>query len=481
MTEYIYRRVLGRPIANYTIPSGITDAPEFAQPVAAILGAELITSSDDADFTGGAGNWSGTNWAAGAGVYAHVAGANAATLSAYAPAIGLHYKVTMTVVTSTAGSLSISYGGTVSGDIGQITGTLTAYTVLLSASSTDYLTVTPNATWEGSIDDISIKVVTPSVPSVTINDPSSSPAIEIRPHSDAVIGAGLLSLSHNVSGDDCFGYGPMALFSNISGSNNEAFGNGALEKCTIGHDNFAHGEGALGECTVGYENIGILPWALGSLIYGYRNIASGLYSLGGLIGGYSNIAHGHNAGRYIAGGVVDNAICYESIFIGDDTRPNADGETNQIVIGHAVTGNGSNTLTIGNSSVTDTYLAGSVHNDSIVGQVLKEVVQDLSASTAMDFDIPSGASIIGIKFRVDAVITSGDGATDWRADLSGGSSETIVDSQALAQNTKPVWSGLVVCSAVTDMVISSDTGTISGGTLRATIRYTPKMEVYDDI
>ena len=46
--------------------------------------------------------------------------------------------------------------------------------------------------------------------------------------------------------------------------------------------------------------------------------------------------------------------------IGYQTSPLADNQTNQIVIGHNAIGNGSNTTTIGNDSITATILKGNV-------------------------------------------------------------------------------------------------------------------------
>lgn len=50
----------------------------------------------------------------------------------------------------------------------------------------------------------------------------------------------------------------------------------------------------------------------------------------------------------------------KSIFIGSNTQANSHSETNQIVIGDSALGNGSNTVTLGNDSITDTYLKGDV-------------------------------------------------------------------------------------------------------------------------
>jgi len=75
--------------------------------------------------------------------------------------------------------------------------------------------------------------------------------------------------------------------------------------------------------------------------------------------GNNNTALGYNAGRYIDGG-GNNTDSDNSVFIGYDSRPLADAQTNQIVIGYDAIGLGSNTVVLGNSSITKTRLQGDV-------------------------------------------------------------------------------------------------------------------------
>ena len=55
------------------------------------------------------------------------------------------------------------------------------------------------------------------------------------------------------------------------------------------------------------------------------------------------------------------------MYEGYQAYPLADGDTNENVIGNTAIGHGSNTTTLGNASVTDTYLAGTVHGTSFTG------------------------------------------------------------------------------------------------------------------
>ena len=75
--------------------------------------------------------------------------------------------------------------------------------------------------------------------------------------------------------------------------------------------------------------------------------------------GSSNVALGHEAGRRIANG-SNTTDTNNSIFIGQNTSPLSNGETNQIVIGYEADGLGSNTVVIGNDSILKTVLKGNI-------------------------------------------------------------------------------------------------------------------------
>jgi type II secretory pathway pseudopilin PulG len=122
------------------------------------LGSELIAATENRDFSL-AGNWTGTNWTLTAGAFDHVAGANPATLPnsalSSAPVATSTYNVKTTVATNTSGSLAISFGGTSSGSIPLSVGN-TTLNIQLKAVSAGVLTVTPDTTWAGTIDNVSV-------------------------------------------------------------------------------------------------------------------------------------------------------------------------------------------------------------------------------------------------------------------------------------------------------------------------------------
>ena len=126
-----------------------------------LLGAELIKVTENRDFSA-PGNWVGTNWLVAAGELSHaVAGADAATLPNSAltspPVAGSTYQVAVKVATTTPGKLVIAFGGKSAAAINLVAGIPLAYTVRLTATSAGPLTLTPNAAWVGTIDNVSVK------------------------------------------------------------------------------------------------------------------------------------------------------------------------------------------------------------------------------------------------------------------------------------------------------------------------------------
>lgn len=115
--------------------------------------------------------------------------------------------------------------------------------------------------------------------------------------------------------------------------------------------------------TTGFDNTGYGNDALENVTTGNRNIGVGPNTLGNLTTGAGNVAIGNNAGAWYGAGSAGeyNRSSTNSIYIGPWAWGSADGNDNEIVIGANAVGNGTNTVTIGNSSVTDTYLAGTCH------------------------------------------------------------------------------------------------------------------------
>jgi hypothetical protein len=92
---------------------------------------------------------------------------------------------------------------------------------------------------------------------------------------------------------------------------------------------------------------------------GFRNSAVGMFSLKENTEGYYNSAFGFQAGNFDAVG-DPNTTSNNSLYLGFNTQPLESGGSNETVIGANAVGKGSNTVVIGDNSITDTYLNGGV-------------------------------------------------------------------------------------------------------------------------
>ena len=159
--------------------------------------------------------------------------------------------------------------------------------------------------------------------------------------------------------------GSSALRDNTTGSGNTGIGNESLLFNTTGANNTGVGARSLKANTIGASNAAFGLNALETNSTGNNNTSVGMASLNFNTTGSNNVAVGHDAGKLISGGGT-NLISNNSIFIGQDSRPLSSNQTNQIVIGDATTGNGSNTVTIGNSSIINNYFSGNINGGAFV-------------------------------------------------------------------------------------------------------------------
>jgi hypothetical protein len=203
---------------------------------------------------------------------------------------------------------------------------------------------------------------------------------------------GLVALTNNTTGNANTATGAYALENNTTGSNNTAVGQEALENNIVGAFNTAIGFRALQDNTnssntaIGYLSLlnntsGDANFAGGALALennttGRLNVSVGYASLQNNTTGSFNIAIGDDAGRFFSGSPSLNTITNNSIYIGSQTRALANNETNQIVIGHNAIGNGSNSVTLGNTSITKTILRGSVGINTTSPATTLHVIKD---------------------------------------------------------------------------------------------------------
>jgi uncharacterized delta-60 repeat protein len=114
-----------------------------------------------------------------------------------------------------------------------------------------------------------------------------------------------------------------------------------------------------GYYTTGTDQNSFVGYQAGEYNQGADNTSLGYRALRNNSGGNETVSIGSRAGeRSRSGG--ENGSVSASVFIGNDARPNASSETNQIVIGATAIGNGSNTVVIGNTSIISTTLRGTL-------------------------------------------------------------------------------------------------------------------------
>ena len=174
------------------------------------------------------------------------------------------------------------------------------------------------------------------------------------------VGITALDALNNSGADYNVAVGPSALTSNTSGSSNTSIGVGSLQNNTSGSFNTAQGISVMSSNTDGSYNSAYGSYALLSNSSGIYNSALGYESLYANNDGNMNVAMGYQSGRYILDGVTANTTGDLSVFLGAKSRPKADNESNQIVIGYNAIGLGSNTVVLGNDNITTTALKGKV-------------------------------------------------------------------------------------------------------------------------
>jgi hypothetical protein len=194
-------------------------------------------------------------------------------------------------------------------------------------------------------------------------------------------------LYNNTTGGLNTGLGYNALYSNTTGTYNIAIGWAALYSGTNGQqqcigignealysnnvaDNIGIGTAALKNNTTGSQNIAIGSSALYNNISGTKNTSIGISSGYNCTGSY-DIILGYNSGINITGDYntiigtnAGNTITSGSaiLVLGYNAEPLNPTDINEIIIksGNGISnyGNGSNTVTLGNSSMIYTYLYG---------------------------------------------------------------------------------------------------------------------------
>ena len=210
--------------------------------------------------------------------------------------------------------------------------------------------------------------------------------------------------------------GTSALNGVTTGSQNIAIGYESSIALTNGNGNTSIGFRSL-RASTGSQNVSIGADSLQQNSSGSNNTSVGYTALNPNTTGGSNSAIGYDSGRFISGGVTPNTITNNSVYLGALTKANASSETNQIVIGYDATGIGSNSVVLGNDSITKTALKGNVG----IGTTAPGSPLDVFKSAA-------GADATGGGLSVLRSTAAGDhrGGAIYSRYISGGSADFLV-------------------------------------------------------
>ena len=264
--------------------------------------------------------------------------------------------------------------------------------------------------------------------------------------------------------------------------------------------NVGLGYGVFDALTSGDRNMGVGYNALNRVTGGSGNVAIGGQSLTAVTTGDRNVAIGRQSGRDVDDGELANGADLttgdENTYLGAWTQPSAADVQNETVIGSESTGQGSNTVTIGNAAVTQVYLsqdkgatvfAGALDITASAGITLENdetitnstdgtvaINGDVSAGTGSaagvfkssgDFDVTlkTGNSTTGVITITDgangniAITPNGTGEVDIsKVDIDGGAIDgTVIGANSAAAGT------FTNITANGDITISGDTHTYS--------------------
>jgi hypothetical protein len=253
-------------------------------------------------------------------------------------------------------------------------------------------------------------------------------------------------------------------------ASNAALGATALNANTSGNYNVAVGSEALQRNTAGSVNVALGAATIDYLTSGNNNTA---------VGGFAGRTYGPNGSA-----TGNNTTMNNGILLGYDARPLVSGGTDEVVIGMRAIGHGSNTVTLGNSSNTKTFLTGDL---SLTGNITSGIWSATEVaiakggtgattasgartnlglgslatkSTIANADVASGAAIDFSKLNITRADISGLGIQDG---LTAGSGISL--SSGTISVTGLTTSNLASNAAITNAQLANSSTTLGSTTM----------------
>jgi hypothetical protein len=302
-------------------------------------------------------------------------------------------------------------------------------------------------------------------------------------------GTGALALNSSGNGSTAFGY--KALSKSTDGYAT-AFGTAALENLTTGTANVAIGYTALNQTssqnyntavgdqamrfstganntalgasalsgaasqTNGNNNTAIGTLALRNATTAAFNVGVGSNSLNKITTGNDNTVLGYLSGNYVGAGTSTNLTSMsQGVLIGSNVRAGTNTSTNEIAIGYNVVGNGSNTVTIGNNSITANYFKGDIN-------LTGNVIGGTWSGTTIGSNVGGAGTVNGIlKANGSGVVSAAVAGTDYLTPSGNAATATIL---ATARNINGV-----AFDGSANITIAADANTLTGTTLASNV------------
>ena len=294
------------------------------------------------------------------------------------------------------------------------------------------------------------------------------------------IALGTESLYTNTTGNYNIGIGYRALYAS-NGDGHTAVGHQALYRMDAGSSNEAFGYNAGAAITSGAQNTTVGRESMGTAsnsITGSNNVAFGyraMYAVNGSVNASTSI--GNQSLSVLTSGNANTVLGYQaanlntdgsghtsggtSVYLGDQARSSANGVANEIVIGSTAYGNGSNSVTLGNASITKTVLRANVG----IGTTSPAYPLQVTGTTKTD------GAIFAVVSKSSNYTAA---ANDYLILVSG---NTTITLPAAASNTGRVYVIKKVDSSSTTTIIDGNSSeTIDGAaTVNLTTQYSFRM------
>jgi hypothetical protein len=217
--------------------------------------------------------------------------------------------------------------------------------------------------------------------------------------SNTVIGGN--ALGSNTYGDHNVAIGEYALYKNIDGQYNIGIGDNALKLNTGGLFNLAFGTESLFNNTNGQSNFAAGYRSLYNNV-GNFNLAIGKLSLLNNTSGYNNIGIGTNT-------LSNNTTGTNNTAIGDGANVGSSSLTNATAIGKDALVNASNTIQLGNTSVTLVNTSGGINATGTITATTVVSTNDIVVN-GVNFGIGSGRNYTNAVFGTNAFKSNITGA-----------------------------------------------------------------------